>query len=405
MDIAPQLLKDIQKHFNGQYAYSEDLTELLLDIESGKVTSYKDAQRYADIIGEILGNAYEVTLKNADLPNDRLYENICEKVIKPTLENNYNLVNDVSGKIQLNINKVEGVGLKVQYPDIDSDDLNRIIHEAANSTTFDSKALNRLKQNTKTFSVHTVDRFIQKNASFQFKAGMSAKIIRKTDGKCCEWCSNLAGTYNYPDVPEDVYKRHNNCRCTVEYYPGKGKRLQNVHNQNNWRQVEDGETIELRKNIGIDNSKVKNVTKEYVRRATPGKGDIKKAANFISKGAENETEGANWLLKTFGGDITLNEFKETKYADYWWNGKLWDLKTLSSSKYNTIDQHVRDCSKQIQDGSIRGGMIADITNNKLSIKEMRDEISQSFKNRHLESMDVLIKKNDKYEIFRLTKEE
>ena len=405
MDIAPQLLKDIQKHFNGQYAYSEDLTELLLDIESGKVTSYKDAQRYADIIGEILGNAYEVTLKNADLPNDRLYENICEKVIKPTLENNYNLVNDVSGKIQLNINKVEGVGLKVQYPDIDSDDLNRIIHEAANSTTFDSKALNRLKQNTKTFSVHTVDRFIQKNASFQFKAGMSAKIIRKTDGKCCEWCSNLAGTYNYPDVPEDVYKRHNNCRCTVEYYPGKGKRLQNVHNQNNWRQVEDGETIELRKNIGIDNSKVKNVTKEYVRRATPGKGDIKKAANFISKGAENETERANWLLKTFGGDITLNEFKETKYADYWWNGKLWDLKTLSSSKYNTIDQHVRDCSKQIQDGSIRGGMIADITNNKLSIKEMRDEISQSFKNRHLESMDVLIKKNDKYEIFRLTKEE
>ena len=345
MDIAPQLLKDIQNHFNGQYAYSEDLAELLLDIESGKATSYKDAQRYADIIGEILGNAYEVTLKNADLPNDRLYENICEKVIKPTLENNYNLVNDVSGKIQLNINKVEGVGLKVQYPDIDSDDLNRIIHEAANATTFDTKALNRLKQNTKTFSVHTVDRFIEKNASFQYKAGMSAKIIRKTDGKCCEWCSNLAGTYNYPDVPEDVYKRHNNCGCTVEYYPGKGKRLQNVHNQNNWRQVEDGETIELRKSIGIDNSNAKDVTKEYIRKATPGKGDIKKAANFISKGAENEIEGANWLLKTFGGDITLNEFKETKYADYWWNGKLWDLKTLSSSKYNTIDQHVRDCSK------------------------------------------------------------
>ena len=332
MDIAPQLLKEIQEAFNLQYVYDEDLMKLLSDIENGKAADFRDAQKYADIIGDMLGKAYEHTLSNAELPNDRLFENICDKVIKPTLENNVNLANEVSGKIQQNINDIENIGLRVQYPDIDSEDLERIIHEAANARPFDKSALNRLIQNEKTFTTHSVDRFVEKNASFQFRSGMSAKIIRKTDGKCCEWCQNLAGVYNYPDVPKDVYKRHNNCGCTIEYYPGKGKRLQDVHNKGNWRTVEDGTKIELRQQIGVDNSNVKDVTKEYVRKATPGKGSIKEAPNFLRKGAENEIAEADWILKTFGGDITLNELREVKYADYWLNGKLWDLKTLSSSK-------------------------------------------------------------------------
>jgi len=66
------------------------------------------------------------------------------------------------------------------------------------------------------------------NAEFHYKSGMSPKIIRKETGKCCKWCKNLVGTYRYPDVPKDVYRRHQNCRCTVEYIPKKGVR-QDVH--------------------------------------------------------------------------------------------------------------------------------------------------------------------------------
>ena len=85
---------------------------------------------------------------------------------------------------------------------------------------------------------------VRKNAEFHFHSGMSPKIVRKEVGNCCKWCKSLVGTYSYPDVPKDVYRRHRNCRCTVEYYPGKGKK-QNVWNKK-WRNIEKDDKIKER---------------------------------------------------------------------------------------------------------------------------------------------------------------
>lgn len=401
MDIAPQLLKEIQEAFNLQYVYDEDLAKLLSDIENGKAADFKDAQKYADIIGDMLGKAYENTLSKAELPNDRLFENICDKVIKPTLENNVNLTNEVSGKIQQNINDIENIGLRVQYPEIDSEDMERIIHEAANSRPFDKSALNRLIQNEKTFTTHSVDRFVEKNASFQFRSGMSAKIIRKTDGKCCEWCQNLAGVYNYPDVPKDVYKRHNNCGCTIEYYPGKGKRLQDVHNKGNWRTVEDGTKIELRQQIGADNSNVKDVTKEYVRKATPGKGSIEIGEGYNTKNHDDEIETADWIVKNFGGNIKiLKESQEKATPDYLWNGKLWELKDTESVKQATIDKQIKKACKQISENS--GGVIYKF-NNGLSIEQNAQMLIESASRRAIETTDFIVVSNTEYKVVRIIK--
>ena len=65
------------------------------------------------------------------------------------------------------------------------------------------------------------------NADFRNRAGLDTYIERRDDGKCCEWCSKLAGRYRYPDgAPRDVFRRHDNCGCTVEYVCSKGR--QNV---------------------------------------------------------------------------------------------------------------------------------------------------------------------------------
>ena len=58
------------------------------------------------------------------------------------------------------------------------------------------------------------------NAEFASSSGMSPKIIRNTSGKCCEWCTGLAGQHDYP-AKKEVYQRHDNCDCTVEYVVGK----------------------------------------------------------------------------------------------------------------------------------------------------------------------------------------
>ena len=76
-------------------------------------------------------------------------------------------------------------------------------------------------------------------------------IIKRTGGfKCCKWCSSLYGIYKYPnEVPKDVYKRHENCTCTVEYIPSLSKR-QNVHDKT-WKKTDKNDIIEKRKSLNL----------------------------------------------------------------------------------------------------------------------------------------------------------
>lgn len=93
-----------------------------------------------------------------------------------------------------------------------------------------------------------VDDTIKRNAIFQSNAGVSPKIVRRSPGWCCEWCAKLEGTYMYPDrVPDDVYRRHDNCNCVVEFYPADGKK-QDVWTKE-WTKAEP-DTLKERKRLG-----------------------------------------------------------------------------------------------------------------------------------------------------------
>ena len=85
----------------------------------------------------------------------------------------------------------------------------------------------------------------------------------------------------------------------------------------------------------IADMKIQDVTKEYLRCATPGKGAITYDAGYKAESRKNEIAAAEWLLDTFGGDIVLlteSATKSEKRADYLWNGKLWDLKSVTTEK-------------------------------------------------------------------------
>lgn len=122
-----------------------------------------------------------------------------------------------------------------------------------------------------TFCRSAVDETAQKNAALHNDLGIPAKIERRTTGnETCKWCEGLAGEYEYPDVPDDVYHRHDDCDCIVEYLPGDGT-AQDVWTKE-WR--ESPEDISTRKvaNIGdlkpqqigkvLENAVVKKTTAE-----------------------------------------------------------------------------------------------------------------------------------------------
>lgn len=101
--------------------------------------------------------------------------------------------------------------------------VNSIVNAAARAETADK--LNRLVDAPIRNVIGSFnDDYVKANADFRSKAGLKCHIIRKSGGACCEWCSNLAGKYEYGKEPQDIYRRHDKCTCSLIYVNDKGFR-------------------------------------------------------------------------------------------------------------------------------------------------------------------------------------
>lgn len=247
-DIAPGLLEILRAAFQKNLSSDAEGARLLKKIQSGGAT-YEDAGEYAEAVGGALAKAFQDNLSSAALPDGKLYWNIADRVLRPLLEEDHALVSDAAAKVQQALNQAAGIGLKAQTVPLNADRVDGILNRVADTEQYDDVAW-VLDEPVRNFSHSIVDDSVRANAEFQNRVGLRPKIIRRTSGKCCEWCQRLAGTYEYPhNVPDDVYRRHERCRCVVEYDPGSGKR-QNVHTKQ-WTDKADSATIEARKQIGI----------------------------------------------------------------------------------------------------------------------------------------------------------
>ena len=246
-DIVPSLLKKIKSEFEGARLDSEVLKDLLSKLHHSKA-SYLDANQYAIEIGEILSKALGASLTNETLPDGKMYYNIAQRVLTDVLGRNYELVSDYAEQVQKNLNSEAKIGLAAQVPELNQDRIDGLVNRLASEESFDDvKWL--LDDPIVNFSQSIVDDSIRKNAEFHHKVGLSPKIVRRVVGHPCKWCKSLEGSYNYPEVPKDIYRRHGNCRCTVDYHPGNGKK-QNVHTKR-WAESQKSAKIEVLKGVGL----------------------------------------------------------------------------------------------------------------------------------------------------------
>lgn len=247
-DIAPALLENIRAAFLANLKKSARAAELLRQIEAG-TAGYAQAGDYAYEIGSALAEAFRSELSAAVLPGGRMYQNIAEKVVAPLLGENHDLVSSAAAQVQQALNEAAGIGLKAQAAPLDTDRVQGIVRKVTNSASFDDAAW-ALDEPVKTFSQAVVDDTLKRNAEFQSKAGLRPRIVRRAEFRCCEWCSRMEGIYTYPDVPKDVYRRHERCRCVVEYNPGSGKMRQDVWSKK-WTSEKESDTINSRKTVGF----------------------------------------------------------------------------------------------------------------------------------------------------------
>ena len=136
------------------------------------------------------------------------------------------------------------------------------------------------------------------------------------------------------------------------------------------------------------------ITESYLQQAKPGQGTIRKEPDYQDKNHAEEIEMAEWIHETFGGDITLLAEKDGVYleksADYEWNGKLWELKTVRSVK--GIDAAVRKAIPQIRKNP--GGAILHLRNDETLTKVMKTIEARMLTSFRF-SMDIMVVMNKK----------
>jgi len=249
-DIAQALLTTIQAEFDKRYAGDQVLETIRQQIRDGKGT-YKQADEYAARTGEILADVLHQNVSSDILPNGRMYYNIANRILPPSLGNNYEQVSEIAKVVQENLNKAAGIGIKAQVPEINTDKIDGIVELASNAPAYDDVE-HQLLSAIINYTQSVVTDSVRANAGFHQKSGLSPKIVRTADAGACAWCLAVAGVYDYESVSNtgnDVWRRHRDCRCNVEYDPGNGAR-QNAHTKM-WRNQGKNATIEERKLFGL----------------------------------------------------------------------------------------------------------------------------------------------------------
>lgn len=80
-------------------------------IENEKITYHK-ANEYAIEVGEMFVDAYNKNISAEVLSDGKMYYNIAQRILEPTMGNNHELISTAAAQIQTNLNKQAGIGIK-----------------------------------------------------------------------------------------------------------------------------------------------------------------------------------------------------------------------------------------------------------------------------------------------------
>lgn len=388
-DIVPKLFELIKKAYQDGLLSNNAIGEILKKIDKGDAT-YEDLYEYANELGKLLENSFSKNISDDVLPDGKMYFNIADRIISPMILMNYESIAEQCQKVQTSLNKKAKIGLKGIKPSYNPEKTKGIVNYISAAEKYSDRE-NSFIDSLSTYSRKIVDDSVKENAEFHYSSGLSPKIIRKTVGKCCKWCSSITGVYEYAEIKNsNIFRRHANCRCQVIYDPNNGaKKVQDVwskkwNNKSKFDVVQKRlEKLEPKKYLGAD------VTKQYISKATPKKGKIEYEKGYSISKHTQEIEISKLIHSYFGGDIKLlNEsaIEGVMTADYLWNGKLWDLKTVTTEK--SADSAIRKGMKQILENA--GGIILDYRGRTVDYNILMHYIDTRMKRSTLTQADVMI---------------
>ncbi|MGM0124875.1 hypothetical protein IGI37_002269 [Enterococcus sp. AZ194] len=335
-DIVPELLKLINEEFDSKTLKSAKLKNAIKLLKSKKV-NYLDVNDFAIEVGEILAGVFKNNITADVLPDSKMYYNIADRILNQTLQKNYELISNYAIDVQTILNHEAGLRLKAQAPALNQNRIDGLVNKLTEYDDFElAKWL--LDEPIVNFSQSVVDDAIKANADFHFNAGLSPKITRRVSGHACEWCKNLSGTYDYHSEPDDIYRRHERCRCTVEYNPKDGRGVQNSHSKK-WREEQKRAKIEERKQVGLS---------QYLSNASGAKNYFRDSSeDFLRSPEEIRKDSFAYLQYDAIKNSNQSIEKRKIYSNI---GKFKNMKDFSKKDIDIAFNHVFNDIHELENG-------------------------------------------------------
>ena len=187
------------------------LSKLVERLDAGYGT-YEDVSQIAKGLGGVIGDEMAIAYDEDAL---RLY-----------LTDGHEVVSVLAVTAQQNLNDAARIGMKPLTTKVPKAQIDNLIQSI--SSVGEEFLGDKVQSAVPSFMMKMVDDISKYNRDFQAKSGMKPIIVRTWSGsysshdtRHTDWCADLAGTYEYGKEPKDVYKRHEGCTCTVEYFPNK----------------------------------------------------------------------------------------------------------------------------------------------------------------------------------------
>lgn len=213
---------DIKKEFQDTVNNDPTCQKLYAKIRKGDA-SYKTGSQLAIRIGEDLG---KVLKKYA--PKTNIDEWDLDDLLPKSLGLDHSMVSTACKDIQQKMNKDAGLGIKPKEPKFDWDRVQGMITELRDHPDSFPDIEKSFWDQLCNFSQSVVDQSIRDNMQLMARAGIKTQVVRQAEFKACPWCRDIAGVYDYADVKEtgnDVWRRHENCRCTIDFISERNSSL------------------------------------------------------------------------------------------------------------------------------------------------------------------------------------
>ncbi|MCR5815583.1 MAG: hypothetical protein K6F91_01725 [Ruminococcus sp.] len=206
------------------------LTAIADKISKG-TADFSDTARYTQIVSKHMSDVIKHNIGELKQPMAK------EMVCKELLRDHYELINGVFSEVQVRVDEKLGIHLNPIKPAYPAERVDSWAHSLEDPTVEPSVTERRAASGSENIGNSMHDACIKENAKVREQAGLDCHLTRDAGGGCCPWCQALEGRYSYADAPDDIFRRHDNCTCTVTYECGRQR--QDVWSKKTWEASED----------------------------------------------------------------------------------------------------------------------------------------------------------------------